>query len=179
LQIFGRISFHVPHFLWGQIQTYLLPFLKNFNPLLIGERTMVKRTRNSKKKKEHIVSVDVQDFPLEALQQFIDDNTIKGELPFELLATHYPSLLSEWYPGYPGAPRMQTEEDPIPCRAYIKNGMITILDAPGLENIPLEDCTEEGEYDVWLQLEDDSVVVHIVEKDETAPLLLEKDLQKE
>ena len=30
----------------------------------------------------------------------------------ELIAEKFPDLLDDWYPGYPGAPRMDEEGDP-------------------------------------------------------------------
>ncbi|MFZ4099600.1 MAG: hypothetical protein ACOYKZ_04650 [Chlamydiia bacterium] len=86
------------------------------------------------------------------------------ELPFELLAEEYPSLLKDWYPGYPGEPRMMTEKDPIAVRGVAKDGIVTLLDVPGLadERFPMEGLAD-GEHGVWIQLgERGTIKLHIV-----------------
>lgn len=121
-----------------------------------------------KKVKQVQVSVPLtnEHLPLETLKQLIEDDLISDELPFDLLAEQYPSLLGEWYPGYPGHPRKMTLDDPFPVRGYIKNGTITFKGIPGLETIPFgEEGTEleEGEYEVWLKEHSDSSwLIHVV-----------------
>ena len=89
---------------------------------------------------------------LETLEALIDAGYV-DELPFELLAEEYPSLLKDWYPGYPGEPRMMTEKDPIAVRGVAKDGIVTLLDVPGLadERFPI-DGLPDGEHQVWIQL---------------------------
>lgn len=98
--------------------------------------------------------------PLESLKDLINNNLITEELPFDLIAKEYPSLLSDWYPGFPNEPRLMNPEDPIPTIGYIKNGTVTFKEMPGLENeqISLGDCENnelEGEYTIWLKKESD------------------------
>lgn len=123
-----------------------------------------------KKIKQVQVSVPLtnEHLPLETLEQLIEDNLISDELPFELLAKQYPSLLDKWYPGYPGYPREMTPDDPFPMRGYIKNGTISFKGIPGLEIVPFGEGgaeLEEGEYKVWLKKESDSWSIHVVADD--------------
>lgn len=117
-----------------------------------------------KKDRYHMkVPMTCKDVPLEALKQMIEDNLIQNELPFELLATHYPSLLDQWYPGYPGMLRKMTSEDPMCLTGYIENGMVTFKDIPDLGKISLgEDVPLKGEYKVWLQAKGKSWFIHVV-----------------
>ena len=130
---------------------------------------MTKRKKNPSIQDEITIPLTAQDLPLEELKQLIDSNLITDELPFELLATHYPSLLSEWYPGYPDAPRPMTKKDPMRCRGYIKNGTVTFRDIPGLKDSPIplgENIALEGEHDVWLTRDDnDAWFVHVIVDD--------------
>ena len=106
-----------------------------------------------------------EELPLENLKQFIDQGIIKNEIPFDLLFDQYPSLVDEWYPGYPGEPRKMTKEDPHLALGFIQDGYITFKDIPGLENSPVllgEDCDLEGEYNVWVQCIDDEYVFKVL-----------------
>ncbi len=119
---------------------------------------------------EITIPITPQDLPIEELKKLIDSNCIQEELPFELLAIHYPSLLEEWYPGYPAVPRMMTQEDPICCQGVIEKGMLAIKDIPGLENssVPIEGNPPlEGEYEVWLKKSEDGAwFIHVVVEDQ-------------
>ena len=101
------------------------------------------------------MEIPIAELPFEKFKQLIDSGAIQEEIPFDLLATHYPQLLSKWYPGYPGAPRFAKEGDPFSAQAIVKNRKM-ILDIPGMENSPvtLEDNVSDGRYDVWLMKED-------------------------
>lgn len=114
--------------------------------------------KKNKKKEEIMIPLTSTDLHVDKLKELIDNNVINEEIPFELIAKEYPSLLEEWYPGYPLEPRMMTPDDPIPALGYIKNGTITFKDMLGLENkqIPIGDKESlklEGEYKVWLKNE--------------------------
>jgi len=124
---------------------------------------MIKK-KQAKNHRELGISMPTQDLPLEAIKQLIDQGLFKEEIPFERLAAHYPSLLKEWYPGYPGSPRMMTQQDPFKVRGVINNGKLTLKDLPGLKDIPMEkNVGLEGEYDVWLKKDiKDSWVVYAV-----------------
>ncbi len=105
--------------------------------------------------------------PLRILKELIDRNMIQDEIPFELLAVEYPSLLEEWYPGYPGFPREMNEGDPICAMGHLKNGTVT-LDIAGLVNspIPCEGAIDlEGKYKMWLKKEGDSWSIYIAMPD--------------
>jgi hypothetical protein len=99
------------------------------------------------------------------MNQKIQEPLIPEEIPFELLAISYPSLLDEWYPGYPGRPREMTVNDPICTLGFIKNGKKTFKDFPELEDVPFSDekgvCLE-GEYKIWLKSEGDSWFIYTV-----------------
>jgi hypothetical protein len=96
----------------------------------------------------------IEGLSLEDLQAFIDQDLVKGEIPFEVLASHYPGLLPDWYPGYPGRPRRMNKNDPIPCRGYIKDSRVTLNDILGADmgSVDLEKGfdVKEGEYLIWL-----------------------------
>lgn len=103
-------------------------------------------------------------FPLEVLKHLIEKGMIQDEIPFKILATEYPSLLEDWYPGFPGMPRMMTPEDPMCVVGHIENGMISFKDM-GIDNIPMETNNHpqlNGEHKVWLIRENDSWFVHVV-----------------
>lgn len=94
-----------------------------------------------------------KNLPLEELRQLIDEEMIDEEIPFDILADEYPSLLKDWYPGYPGTPREMTDEDPYCMVGELKDGVITFVEQPDLK-IPFEpegDTPEEGEYMVWIR----------------------------
>jgi hypothetical protein len=121
---------------------------------------MVKRKSRSTNKYE--AEVSIEDISLEAFKQLIASGMIRDEIPFELLSTHYPSLLDNWYPGYPGVPRKMTADDPLCLDGYIKNGMVTFKDF-GSGPIPIDaDSSLEGEHKVWLQKDEDSFLIHVV-----------------
>ena len=67
------------------------------------------------------IVLPITDFSLEEFEEIIHSGRVEGEVPFDLLAEHYPELMLEWYPGYPGTPRPMTEEDPIPAQAQVQN----------------------------------------------------------
>lgn len=97
--------------------------------------------------------------PLETLVELIDNGFIQDELPFDLLAKEYPSLLNEWYPGYPGAPRYMTEEDPMLVDARVEGSFLVILDMPDLGKIPLHSDAKKlgnGECKAWIKRDGDS-----------------------
>ena len=98
------------------------------------------------------VKIPLADLSVEDFKKIIQSGCIEGEVPFDLLAEHYPELLSEWYPGYPGVQRMSTKDDPFPARARVQNGMMT-LDLPGFRDTPrpVDADVEDGFYDVWLK----------------------------
>ncbi len=125
---------------------------------------MGKQKRNHADSCEVTVPCTEQDLPLEMLRQLIEDNLICEEIPFDLLADQYPSLLEEWYPGYPAAPRAMTEEDPMRLMGNIKNGVVSFKELPDLGSFPLGDVDSslEGERQVWLRQEKGAWTVHIV-----------------
>ena len=113
---------------------------------------MVKIKRKKKTKTE--VTYPIEVLSLEDLQAFIDQEIVKNEIPFEVLASHYPSLLSDWYPGYPGRPRRMNKNDPISCRGYIKDGRVTLDGIFGADLGPMDFeksfDVKEGEYLIWI-----------------------------
>lgn len=110
----------------------------------------IKRKKHTKTK----MTMPIEEVSLEALQAFIDQDLVKDEIPFEVLANHYPSLLSDWYPGYPGRPRPMNNNDPIPCHGYIKDGRVTLNDIFGADLGPIDlemgIDVKEGEYLIWI-----------------------------
>lgn len=126
--------------------------------------------KNSKMQREIEISLNAKDFPLETLKELIDQNVFDEELPFELLVEEYPSLLSDWYPGYPGVPRKMTPEDPISCRGTVKGDQVSLnLLGQGDLSFPLEGRgIQDGQYDVWLQKKgENDWFLHIVQDDGT------------
>ena len=106
-----------------------------------------------------------EDLPLETLKQLIEANLIKEEIPFEVLANQYPSLLDDWYPGYPTMLRMVTPEDPMCLVGYIKNGTVSFKDMPEIGAIALNagiDPPSDGEYQIWLRMDKESWFIHVV-----------------
>ena len=129
---------------------------------------MAMQKRKTEKTGIATASFAEQDLPLETLVQLIGDGLISDEIPFELLADQYPSLLEDWYPGYPGAPRMMTPEDPMCLVGRIENGTISFKGMPGLKNIPFASDINpklEGEHKVWLRREKDSWFIHVTIND--------------
>lgn len=97
--------------------------------------------------------------PLETLVELIDNGYIQDELPFDFLAKEYPSLLNEWYPGYPGIPRYMTEDDPMFVEARVEGAFLVIPEMPDLDKIALPSDAEkfgEGECKAWIKREGDS-----------------------
>lgn len=114
------------------------------------------------------MTTPIEELSLEALRGFIDQNLIKNEIPFELIAIRYPSLLSEWYPGYPCRPRRMNKNDPVPCSGYIKNGQVTLSNIFGSPLGPIEldkaQNLKEGEYQIWLQCRSGQYSIFIVDE---------------
>jgi hypothetical protein len=99
------------------------------------------------------ISVPITDLPLEEFEKIIHSGCVEGEIPFDLLAEHYPDLMIEWYPGYPGTPRPMTEEDPIPAQAQVQNGKI-ILTVRGMGDLEFpNDILDDGTYAIWLRID--------------------------
>ena len=99
-------------------------------------------------------SVEAKDFAVSSRQL--------DELPFEFLSKEYPSLLNEWYPGYPGVPRYMTEEDPMLVDGRVEDTFLVIPDMPNLDKIPLPPDVKEfgdGECKAWIRKDSDSWVV--------------------
>ena len=105
---------------------------------------------------------------LEEFKQLINDGEIKEEIPFELLIDQYPSLVVDWYPGYPGVPRKMTKKDPIRHKGWVKDGVLTLKGSFGLKGPSIslrDDDSLDGEREVWLVQEDDgAVTVHVIEE---------------
>lgn len=97
------------------------------------------------------ISMPLSDLSIEDFKNLIHGGGVKGEVPFDLLVEHYPELLSEWYPGYPGVSRKSTSSDPTPMRCYVKNGEMT-FHTPGIEpsTYPVENDIPDGTYYVWV-----------------------------
>ncbi len=112
-----------------------------------------------RKKKVHDVQVDLRpdEVPLEVLVELIEAGGIQEEIPFDFLAEHYSELLDEWYPGFPGAPRKMSKEDPVRCRGRVHNGFLELIDIPGAEKIALggELYLSEKEHDLFLKQDGD------------------------
>jgi hypothetical protein len=120
-------------------------------------------TKRKKHRNYLKVPMTSEDLPLEALEQMIQDGLIQDELPFELLASQYPTLLDKWYPGYPGMMRQMTPEDPMCLTGYIENGTVTFKDWPDLGRISLgKDSHLKGEYKVWLRAKGKSWFIYVV-----------------
>lgn len=145
-------KFFVYEFYCRTVEPHTLVWLLWIYTNVSGEH--VKKIR-PKYKSLRELSLPIEEISLEVLRGFIDQNLIKNEIPFELVASKYPSLLSEWYPGYPGMPRKMNENDPLLCRGYIKNGQVTFINmfGPPLGPIDLDKDAEleEGEYQIWLK----------------------------
>ncbi|HSW86194.1 MAG TPA: hypothetical protein VLG49_01700 [Rhabdochlamydiaceae bacterium] len=125
---------------------------------------MTQQKKKDGKNQNVTISLTKQDLPLETLKQLIEENLLMDEIPFEILVDQYPSLLKEWYPGYPGAPRMMTTEDPICLLGYIKNGTVSFKEMPEIGNVPLDidiNASLEGEHNVWVKKEKDSWIMHV------------------
>jgi len=145
--------------------------LRKGGTVVITGVTMSKPKKNSVKSQHVQIPLTKQDLPIEVLKQLIEQNLINDELPFELLAEQYPSLLEEWYPGYPGMPRMMTTDDPICVLGSIKNGTVSFKEMPELGDISLGgdvDPPLEGDHKVWLQSKNGSWVIYVV-SDDTSP----------
>jgi hypothetical protein len=114
------------------------------------------------------ITLPIEAISLEVLQGMVEQNLVKNEIPFEVLADHYPSLLSGWYPGYPSTPRRMDKNDPIPCRGYIKCDQVTLSSAFGPPMGPIDFAKgadlEEGEYEIWLKCDDDQYFIFIASK---------------
>ncbi len=111
------------------------------------------------------IEIPLSDLPLEEFKKLISSGVIEEEIPFELLCDLYPTLLKEWYPGYPGAPRERTQEDPMCLVGDIRNGKVVFNGFSMLANfsIPLEgDVPFEGEHEVWLRRDGDAWIINIV-----------------
>ena len=119
-----------------------------------GGATRITSMKRRKSPSTQEVELPITDLSLEQFEQIIASGCVEGEVPFELLAEHFPELLSKWYPGYPGEFRLMTKNDPFPARAQVKNGMMTI-DIPCMKESPqpVDADTADGFYDVWLKRE--------------------------
>jgi hypothetical protein len=101
------------------------------------------------------ISLSLEQVPLEAFVQLIEQGIIQEEIPFDLLAKHYPELLDEWYPGYPGSARLQTAEDPFPCRGEFRNGLLTLDLGKESLSMPLQEPhPPEGRYELLIKKDD-------------------------
>ena len=142
------------------------PPLGRNDPCLCGSGKKYKKCCLTKNKTTEIsVPLTNEDFPLETLAQLIEEDLIDEEIPFEVLADQYPSLLDDWYPGYPAMPRMMTPEDPMCLAGYIKNGTVSFKDAPELGAIALKagkNPPPDGEYQVWVRMDNDSWIIHVM-----------------
>ncbi len=140
--------------------------LSRNDPCLCGSGKKYKKCCLTKNKTSEIsVPFTNENLPLETLTQLIEENLIDEEIPFEVLADQYPSLLDDWYPGYPVMPRKMTPEDPMCLAGYIKNGTVSFKDAPELGTIALKagaNSPPDGEYQVWLRMDNDSWLIHVV-----------------
>ncbi|MGD0665575.1 MAG: hypothetical protein ABSA17_07630 [Rhabdochlamydiaceae bacterium] len=115
-----------------------------------------------------MVPLREENLPLETLKQLLEDDLIQEEIPFEVLANQYPSLLDNWYPGYPVMLRMMTPEDPMCLVGYIKDGSVSFKEMPELGSLSLDmgsNPLAEGEYKVWLKMDKDSWFIHVVVDD--------------
>ncbi len=92
---------------------------------------------------------------LELLEEFIENGLVQDEIPFELIAKEYPKLLDDWYPGYPGYPRMATKDDPFCVDGKIEGEFLILYDIPGIDKLPISlDVEKEfgaGDCRVWLK----------------------------
>jgi hypothetical protein len=142
------------------------PSLSRNDPCLCGSGKKYKKCCLTKNKTTEIsVPFTNEDFPLETLSQLIEAGLIKVEIPFEVLADQYPSLLEDWYPGYPAMLRKMTPEDPMRLAGYITNGTVSFKDIPEMGTIALKagaNSPPDGEYQVWVTMDKGSWVIHVV-----------------
>lgn len=115
-----------------------------------------------KKRKSHTtqeIEIPITDLSLESFREIIMSGQVEGEIPFDLLAEHYPELLSEWYPGYPGDGRCDHSSDPIPVQCRIEKGKIAVV-TPGLEWLDFPEPAEipDGIYYAWLKTTDEKTI---------------------
>ncbi len=115
-----------------------------------------------------MMDAPIEDISLEQFKEIIDSGLIEEDIPFDLLVNHYPDLLSEWYPGYPNAPRYTREGDPICCRGHVKDGKVFLNNFTDTENHTIsliELSIPDGEYDLWFHKNSNGeFFVHIMKK---------------
>ena len=108
-----------------------------------------------------------ESLPLEVLVELIDNEQVEGEIPFDLIVKEYPSLLDEWYPGYPGEPREMTEDDPVPVTGRVEGEFLVVDAIPGLGKIPIPPPVPESlhgqECCLWMKRDGDSIMVTLAE----------------
>lgn len=108
--------------------------------------------KRRRQKRATEITVSLEDLSLEDFQDLIERGLIQDEVSFDLLNEHYPELLSEWYPGYPGAHRSSTSSDPFPGKCRVENGNVYIR-CPSLEIScpPVGDEVPDGDYYLWIK----------------------------
>lgn len=111
------------------------------------------------------IPIPIKDISLETFKEMISEGLFKDEIPFDLIAEHYPELLSVWYPGYPDLPRPATEFDPLPYTAIIKDGKMTLEETAEAKEIPVEGFNEleDGKYKLWIIKDNDDSYSVIIE----------------
>jgi len=105
------------------------------------------------KKKKQQTSKSFNKIPLETLVECIESGAIKEEIPFDALVEHYPTLLDDWYPGFPCKPRKMTEQDPIRCQGRVSKQLVT-LELEEEVSIEINENWPEGRHNFFLKKDD-------------------------